>query len=189
MMQERALLHPYVKESIQDHTNIDALFTTIFETYYKRTFNYIAYRVSSLHTSEDLTSLVFEKTLTKLTTYSQEKAPLEVWLFAIARNVVNDHYRSQKRRSFFSLDVVKELVSSRKDPESLILQGERSDKLNEALNTLSTKERNIVALKFGANLRNTEIAQVTGISESNIGVILYRTMKKLKTEIGSVEQL
>lgn len=37
-------------------------------------FNYIAYRVSSLHTAEDLTSLVFEKTLAKLATYSQEKA-------------------------------------------------------------------------------------------------------------------
>lgn len=188
-MQERALPHPFVKEKIQEKTDIDALFTTVFETFYKRIFNYIAYRVSSLHTAEDLTSLVFEKTLAKLATYSQEKAPLEVWLFAIARNVVNDHYRSLKRRSFFSLDAVKELVSTRKEPESLILQGERNSKLNDALNTLSSRERNIVALKFGANLKNTEIAQLTGITEGNIGIILYRTMKKLKTEIGSVEQL
>ncbi|WP_339317171.1 sigma-70 family RNA polymerase sigma factor [Paenibacillus sp. FSL R10-2734] len=188
-MQERALLPPFVKEKIQENIDIDALFTTIFETFYKRIFNYIAYRVSSRHTAEDLTSLVFEKTLAKLATYAQEKAPLEVWLFAIARNVVNDHYRSLKRRSFFSLDAVMELVSTRKEPESLILQGERNDKLNEALNTLNSRERNIVALKFGANLRNTEIAQLTGISEGNIGVILYRTMKKLKIEIGSVEQL
>lgn len=58
-----------------------------------------------------------------------------------------------------------------------------------ALDTLSAKERNIVALKFGADLKNTEIASLTGISESNVGVILYRSMKKLKAEIGSVEQL
>lgn len=37
-------------------------------------FNYIAYRVSSLHTAEDLTSLDFEMTLAKLATYSQENA-------------------------------------------------------------------------------------------------------------------
>lgn len=162
-MHERALLHPFLKENIQEDTDIDGLFTMIFEAYYKRIFNYVAYRVNSIHTAEDLTSLVFEKTLAKLSTYSQEKAPLEVWLFAIARNVVNDHYRSLKRRSFFSLDVVKELVSSRKDPENLILQGERNGKLNEALNTLSSKERNIVALKFGANLRNKEIATLQRI--------------------------
>ncbi len=46
-----------------------------------------------------------------------------------------------------------------------------------------------MALKFGADLKNTEIASLTGISESNVGVILYRSMKKLKAEIGSVEQL
>ncbi|MNF04875.1 RNA polymerase sigma factor SigX [compost metagenome] len=58
-----------------------------------------------------------------------------------------------------------------------------------ALDALSAKERNIVALKFGADLKNTEIASLTGMSESNVGVILYRSMKKLKAEIGSVEQL
>ncbi|MFF2908660.1 sigma factor-like helix-turn-helix DNA-binding protein [Paenibacillus sp. NPDC057934] len=46
-----------------------------------------------------------------------------------------------------------------------------------------------MALKFGAGLKNKEIASITGMSESNIGVILYRSMRKLKSEIGSVEQL
>ncbi|MFD1909331.1 sigma-70 family RNA polymerase sigma factor [Paenibacillus rhizoplanae] len=58
-----------------------------------------------------------------------------------------------------------------------------------ALDTLSPKERNLIALKFGADLKNTEIARITGISESNVGVILYRSMRKLKSEIGSVEEL
>lgn len=69
------------------------------------------------------------------------------------------------------------------------MDSERSDRLNRALDTLSAKERNIIALKFGADLKNTEIARVTGISESNVGVILYRSMRKLKSEIGSVEGL
>lgn len=76
-----------------------------------------------------------------------------------------------------------------KDPENLILREERSDKLIGALNKLDERERNLVALKFGACLRNTEVAQITGLSESNIGVILYRAMKKLKAELGSVDQL
>lgn len=69
------------------------------------------------------------------------------------------------------------------------MDSERSDRLNRALDTLSAKERNIIALKFGADLKNTEIARVTGISESNVGVILYRSMRKLKSEIRSVEGL
>lgn len=188
-MQDRALLHPFMQEEIREETEIDRLFTEIFEAYYKRIFNYIGYRVSSIHTAEDLTSVVFEKILSKLDMYSQNKAPFEVWMFAIARNVVNDYYRRQKRRQFFSLEAVRELVSSKKDPENLILREERSDKLIGALNKLDERERNLVALKFGACLRNTEVAQITGLSESNIGVILYRAMKKLKAELGSVDQL
>lgn len=188
-MQERALLHPFIQERIQDDTDVEGLFTTIFETYYTRIFNYIAYRVTCRQTAEDLTSLVFEKLLSKLGSYSKNKAPFEVWLFAIARNAVNDYYRSLKRNRFFSLDAIRELIASNKEPEALLLEGERSDRLNQALDTLAPKERNIVALKFGADLKNKEIALITGMSESNVGVILYRSMRKLKSVIGSVDGL
>lgn len=104
-------------------------------------------------------------------------------MFTIARNVVNDYFRAQKRRNIFSIDVIKELVSSKKDPESLFILGESNDKLQMALNTLNARERNMVALKFGANLSNIQISELVDLSESNVGVILYRTMKKLKVQI------
>lgn len=192
-MQERALLQSFWQRSIKEErpaeAETDRLFTTIFENYYSRIFNYTAYRVSCRYTAEDLTSQVFEKTLSKLHSYSPEKAPFEVWLFAIARNVVNDYYRSRRRNRFFPLEAVRELVSGRQAPEEHLLEGERSGRLNLALDILTAKERNIVALKFGADLKNKEIASLTGMSESNVGVILYRSMKKLKSEIGSVDQL
>ncbi|CAH1216467.1 ECF RNA polymerase sigma factor SigD [Paenibacillus auburnensis] len=192
-MQERALLQSFWQKSIKEERPAEAntvrLFTTIFENYYSRIFNYTAYRVSCRYTAEDLTSQVFEKMLSKLHSYSPEKAPFEVWLFAIARNVVNDYYRSLKRTRFFPLEAVRELVSGRQAPEEHLLEGERSGRLNLALDILTAKERNIVALKFGADLKNKEIARLTGMSESNVGVILYRSMKKLKSEIGSVDQL
>lgn len=84
---------------------------------------------------------------------------------------------------------MQQFVSSKKDPEKLLLNEERSDTLITALNKLNERERNLIALKFGACLRNTEVAEITGLSESNIGVILYRAMKKLKNELGSVEHL
>lgn len=34
-------------------------------------------------------------------------------------------------------------------------------------------------MKYGAGLKNSEIAQVMGVSESNIGVVVYRSLKKL----------
>jgi len=48
---------------------------------------------------------------------------------------------------------------------------------------LSDKERNIIALKYAAELKNTDIAEIMGISDSNVGVILFRSLKKLRKEL------
>lgn len=185
MQQQRVLRQPLMEQKnvITDCQPQMLDFTSIFENYYKRIFNYISYRVNCRYTAEDLTSQVFEKVMIKLDSYSHQKSPLEVWMFAIARNVVNDYYRVQKRGKWFSLDAIKELVSSKKDPEVQYIVGESNDKLLQALNTLNARERHIVALKFGANLTNVQIAVLLDLSESNVGVILYRTMKKLKIQI------
>lgn len=182
-MQEHALPNPSVEKEMQEKMDREREFASIFEAYYKRVYNYIYYRVCCRHTAEDLTSQVFEKTMLKLDTYTRSKSPFEVWLLAIARNVVNDHFRSRKKHRFFSLDTLRELVSSKKDPEGLVIQGEDSDRLSKALNTLSAKERHLVALKFGGDLKNKEIAALLNMTESNVGVSLYRTMKKLKNEM------
>lgn len=158
-------------------------FTYIFESYYKRVYNYIYYQVNSHYTTEDLTSQVFEKIMLKINTYSEKKSPFEVWVFAIARNVVNDYFRSIKKHKLFSIEVIKEFVSKEKGPEEIVLTSETNNELTKALNILNARERNIVALKFGANFKNNKIAEILDITESNVGVILYRSMKKLKKKI------
>lgn len=169
--------------SLEQKETKEKEFTNIFETYYKKVYNYIYYRVSCHHAAEDMTSQVFEKIMLKIGTYSESKSPFEVWVFAIARNVVNDYFRTLKKYKFFSIDKFKELVSKEKNPEDLMVIAETNDKLSQALEILSKRERNIVALKFGANLKNRQIAEILDITESNVGVILYRTMKKLKKEL------
>ena len=158
-------------------------FTRIFNLYYKRVYNYTYYRVNSQEVAEDLTSQIFEKIMCKMDTYIKEKAKFEIWLFAIARNTINDYFRKQKKHKLISLDSILDLVSKDRGPEDLIINKETNNKLLKALNVLEGKERNIIAYKFGANLKNTEIAKILDISESNVGVKLHRIMKKLKTEL------
>ncbi|MDD2447728.1 MAG: sigma-70 family RNA polymerase sigma factor [Tissierellia bacterium] len=167
----------------------EADFIYIFETYYKRIYNYIYYRINSHHWAEDLTSQIFERVMTRIDTYNKEKAPFEVWLFGIAKNVVNDYFRELKKDKVFSIDSIKELVSGKKSPEDIIEIKETNGELLRALKTLNMRERNIIALKFGANIKNIEIAEILNLTESNVGVILYRTMKKLKKELEKEEQI
>lgn len=187
-MHERAVIHPFIHQEALTNIDVEAQFTHLFETYHKRIYNYIRYRVNCHFTAEDLTSQVFEKTMSKIGTYSESKSPFEVWLFAIARNVVNDYFRSQRSHRLFSLDGFKELVSGKTGPEGLVIQEETNDSLQRALDSLSARERNMIALKFGAELKNKEISQLLGITEENVGVIFYRTMRKLRKTLGSVER-
>ena len=158
-------------------------FTEIFELYYKRIYNYTYYRVNSQEMAEDLTSNIFEKIMKKINTYKNEKAKFEVWMFTIARNTINDHFRKQKKYKFISIDSILDLVSKDRGPEELIINKEQNNKLVNALNILDSKERNIIAYKFGADLKNIEIAKILNISESNVGVKLHRIMKRLKNEM------
>lgn len=182
-MKQLAVCNVLEEKEIKENLYHEKEFAHIFELYYKRVYNYIYYRVNSEHITEDLTSQVFEKIMLKIDMYSESKSPFEVWVFAIARNVVTDHFRSIQKHKFFSLDSIRDLVSKEKNPEDIVVTAETNSKLSKALNVLNSRERNIVALKFGGNLKNKEIAEILDITESNIGVILYRTMKKLKKEL------
>lgn len=175
--------HTFATNVLKKEKDKEEEFTYIFEAYYKRVYNYIYYRVNCSYTTEDLTSQVFEKVLLKIDSYSESKAPLEVWIITIAKNAVNDYFRGLKKHKFFSLDTIMELVGREKNPEDILLIAETNDNLSQALNTLNKRERHIVALKFGANFKNKDIAEMLQVTESNVGVILYRTMKKLKNEL------
>ncbi len=179
-MKQEVLHNSLLEKEFQERVYIDKEFDFIFETYYKRIYNYIYYRVYCRFSAEDLTSQVFEKAFRKIETYTQRKSPFEVWLFAIARNVVNDYFREHKKQKFLSFELIHKLVSTKKNPEEIMIKGETKDTLLKALNTLNARDRNIMALKFGAALKNKEIAELLKMTESNVGIIIYRMLKKLK---------
>ncbi|OMC70336.1 RNA polymerase subunit sigma-24 [Paenibacillus odorifer] len=154
-------------------------FTRMYDTYYQRVYKYISYRINNHHVSEDICSQVFETVMCKYYSFSQEKSNFEVWLFAIVRNAVTDYFRAQKKRSYTSLDSLLELIFPKPSPEELAIREDNNQALFKALSKLREKERNIIAMKYGAGLKNSEIAQIMGVSESNIGVVVYRSLKKL----------
>ncbi|TVX89863.1 sigma-70 family RNA polymerase sigma factor [Paenibacillus agilis] len=164
---------------IQDNTISTEAFTIIYESYYKRVFKYICYRIHNHHAAEDICSHVFEVVVSKYNSFSPEKSNFEVWLFAIARNAVTDYFRVQKRRVSFSLDSIVNMVLQRPSPEDVVIQDDHHQALFASLAMLSDKERHIIAMKYGAGLKNSEIADLLGVSDSNIGVVLYRSLKKL----------
>ena len=160
-----------------------AAFAAIYDHYFPRVYNYVRYRVGDAETADDLTTQVFERALTHIGRYRPERAPFAAWLFAIARNAVSDHLRAQRRRRWLSLEVLRDRASRDPQPEEIAIRNETRDELLAAVARLSERERDLIGLKFAAGLTNRRIAEITGLSESNVGVILYRAVRRLRAEL------
>jgi len=170
---------PYDDRGLGDPQSFIALYDTCFQ----RIYNYIRYRVEDRVTAEDLVSRVFERALDRADTFVPQRGTAFSWLMGIARNTVNMHLRTKWRRRWLSLDALGDRVAGNADPEQAALQAESLSELMGAIAYLSQRERHLIALKFGAELRHREIARLTGLSESNVGVIVHRAMRRLRERL------
>lgn len=140
-----------------------------------RIYNYFRFRLGTATDVEDLTSRTFEKAWRSRARYRSDLAGFSTWLFKIAHNIALDY----RRVAHLPIDAAA-TVAAEGTPEG---DAERdSDLARLALLTadLPDRERELIALKFGAALNNRLIARLTGISESNVGTILHRTVQSLR---------
>lgn len=143
-----------------------------------RLYNYFRYRLGDEITAEELTSLVLEKAWLKRHRYRKDRSAFSVWLFAIARNEVVAYLR--KRRLTVSLSLAEKAPDE--TAEQILEHAQDLQRLSHLLGDLPDRERELISLKFGADLNNREIAIVTGLGESNVGTILSRVLQKLRQQ-------
>lgn len=142
-----------------------------------RVYNYFRFRMGSRADVEDLTSRTFEKAWRSRARYRRDLAGFSTWLFRIARNVAIDHLRA--RRDHLPIDAAAE-VAAECTPERDAERDSDLARLAVLTARLPDRDRELIALKFGAAINNRSIAQLTGISESNVGTILHRTVQSLR---------
>ena len=164
-----------------------AAFAEIYHCYFLRVYNYVRYRVEDIEVADDITSDVFVRALTRIGKYHPKGVPFSSWLFAIARNAVRDHMRHQRRHACISLETFSEQTNADLQPEEIFFRNVTLDQLRAALSALPERDREIIALKFGAELANRSIAQLMNISESNVSVIVYRVVRRLRSDLQSKE--
>lgn len=156
-------------------------FAGIYDHYFPDVYKYILYRVRDVETADDLTAQTFERALRDLREFDARRGAFGAWLFGVTRNVVNSHYRKQKRAQWLPLDWLQFHQSSEPGPEESTAINETTASLLEALSRLGERERDLIGLKFAAGLNNRQIAGVTGLNEGNVSIILYRAIRRLRT--------
>ena len=161
-------------------------FEELYDKYYARIYNYLRYRLIDRGAADDLVSVVFEKVLHKYDSFDPARYGLEPWLFAIARNTLNDHFRRRKVRGWFTITDREEDIASADSVEGSACRNEDNARLVSALASLTDAERELISMKFTLEMTNRDIAAQTGIGESNVGVILFRAMRKLRDILENV---
>ena len=151
-----------------------------YKEYLPRVYNFFRYRLNDISLAEDLTAATFEKAWRGRRRFRRGLGAFSTWLFTIARNVATDHFRQGGRE--VPLEAVREPSDSISLEETLQRKQDFA-RLSTSLSRLTARERDLIALKYGAGLNNREIARLTRLSESNVGTILYRTVEKLRIEM------
>lgn len=157
-------------------------FSERYHDYFPRLFAYIYGRVHNIHIAEDLVADVFERAFVKADTLRNEDA-FSTWLFTIARNIIISNGRKRARESIVDPDILKEIAPSGASVESEIVNREELDQIAALLQGFPQREQDIIALKFDAELPNAQIASIMDLSEANVRVILFRTLRKLRDQI------
>lgn len=147
-----------------------------------RVFNFFSYRFGGDKIlAEELTAITFEKAWSKRNRYRRNLSKFSTWVFTIARNTATDYLRQQGRRPV--VDLQEELMdSAENEPDHILQQKQTHQRLQQLLVQLPDRDRDIIALKYGSQMTNREIAHHMKLSESNIGSILHRTIRTMRQE-------
>jgi len=155
----------------------DPDWNAIYTDQLPRVYNYFRFRLGPHADIEDLTSRTFEKAWRARMTYSNDLAAFSTWLFKVAQNVGTDYLRSE--RDHLRLDTVPDIAGTGTPQEEAERDSDLA-KLERLTAELTEREHELIALKYGGDISNRRIAKMTGLSESNVGVILHRVVQSLK---------
>jgi RNA polymerase sigma-70 factor (ECF subfamily) len=156
----------------------EADWDAIYAEHLPRIYNYLRFRLASEADIEDLAARVFEKAWSARSRYRRDVAAFSTWLYRIAQNVGVDYLRS--RRTHAPLEDAVEVIADG-TPESDAERRSDLAHLSALTASLPDRERDLIALRYGAGLSNRAIAPLVGLSESNVGTILHRTVQTLRS--------
>jgi RNA polymerase sigma-70 factor, ECF subfamily len=141
----------------------------------KSVYAYVAYRIGDGPDAQDVTSETFARALRYRDSYDRRKGEPIAWLIAIARRCIID----AAARPTEELDE----RSAVPDAADLEVDVVRRLALREAVAQLDEAGRELVALRFGADLTARQIAELTGRKTHAVEVALQRTLLRLRDQL------
>lgn len=158
-------------------------FGVLYDRYLDKIYRFVYYKTFDKEVTEDLTSEVFHKALKKIGSFDGEKGNFSSWIYRIARNSVIDYYRTKKDE--VSVDDVFDIGVDERTAEAIDAISDLN-KVTAYLETLSSKQREIIVLRVWEEMSYKEIALAVGGSEDSVKMAFSRGIRELREKCGPI---
>ena len=116
-----------------------------------------------------------------------DSAPVK-WLFTVCRNRALNVCRKERRMLFLAEDLMASRAADEPAPYDRIEQKEASGFLRRIIATLPPRQQEVLQLKFQSDFSYQEIAEITKLSVSNVGVLIHTALKTLRQKYGNASR-
>jgi RNA polymerase sigma-70 factor, ECF subfamily len=158
----------------------ETAFSRLYEIYMKRLYRYVSFWVNSQAEAEDITQEVFIRAWKSIHKYQVKGVPFVAWLITIARNLINDHHRSRKRKQLRETEAAANFNLAEVSPVEIAESNLDSQAVRRAIMKLKGDRRKVIMMHFIEGFEYSEIAVSMKKSEGAVRVIQYRALSDLK---------
>lgn len=158
-------------------------FEGLYRSYFRRVHAYAMRKLGDAAEAEDVTQEAFEAVLTGIGRF-EGRSRLSVWVYGIARNLVNNRLRRRGGHRLVSLDdLPSELAPTDPGPEAQAEARQSCARIQGAIESLPADQRRIFELRHERRLAIRKIAAIMERSEDAVKSSLYRTRRTLAASL------
>jgi RNA polymerase sigma-70 factor (ECF subfamily) len=164
-------------------------FAPLYQHFAPAILGYTQRRLGSADLADDATAQTFTRAIAAVDRFDPGKGSFRAWLFTIARNIVIDTRRRDRKHLSLDheptthwLNARDALHTAERSPEAHAELRDDARRLAVALATLPERQREIVELR-AAGLTGAEIARVLGISHGAVKSAQHRAYAALRDRL------
>jgi RNA polymerase sigma-70 factor, ECF subfamily len=141
----------------------------------RRVYAYVAYRIGDGADAEDVTSATFERAVRYRDQFDPRRGEPAAWLIGIARRCISDHFAARP----VPVGAVPEIPAS----GDLAADSAARIDLRSAVGGLAERDRELVALRYGADLTARQIGELLEMKTNAVEVALRRALLRLQASL------